>query len=98
MRTAVGVLFTTVVMIVAVWILVFGSSSAVIARRRGSSPASAFRWGSLAGPIAWAWIFWTTREKTVTKRWRWVRRARPEAQQDGHVTVQEPLEATDFPV
>jgi hypothetical protein len=62
-NTAVGILLAFVFMVVVVWVVVFGASSALLARRRGTPVFTAFALGTLVGPFAWAWVLWSSRSR-----------------------------------
>lgn len=61
METALSVFIVIIVMIVAVWIAIFGGVGALLSRSRGSSGVAGFAWGTLLGPFGWLAIFWVTR-------------------------------------
>lgn len=56
-----NVVIGIVVLIVAVWIAIFGGIGALLSKSRGSSGAGGLAWGALLGPFGWAAILWVTR-------------------------------------
>jgi len=61
----VNVLIGIVVLIVAVWIAIFGGVGALLARARGGSGMAGLTWGMLLGPIGWLVIYWITRKSAA---------------------------------
>ena len=72
-----NVVIGIIVLIVAVWIAIFGGIGALLARSRGGSGTVGLAWGALLGPIGWLIVLWVTR-----------RSARPAAE-----AIATPLEA-----
>jgi hypothetical protein len=56
-----NVVLGIIVLIVAVWVAIFGGVGALLSRSRGASGISGFAWGTLLGPIGWLAIFIVTR-------------------------------------
>lgn len=54
MSTIIGALVTILLLVVAVWLAVFGGVGMLLAPRRGRTRVSGFLWGALLGPIGWA--------------------------------------------
>lgn len=54
MSTTLSVLAVVLLLIVAVWVAVFGGIGSILAPRRGRTAVSGFLWGALLGPIGWA--------------------------------------------
>lgn len=52
-----GTVVEIIVLVVLVWVAIFGTGGALIARDRGGSSAMGFLLGSIAGPIGWI-ILW----------------------------------------
>lgn len=61
METALSLVMGVTVLIVSVWIAIFGGIGALLCRARGGSSAVGFAWGTLLGPIGWLVIGWLTR-------------------------------------
>jgi hypothetical protein len=64
METALSLVMGITVLIVLVWIAIFGGIGALLCRSRGGSSAAGFAWGTLLGPIGWLVIGWLTRGGT----------------------------------
>lgn len=62
MLQVVNVLIGIAVLVVAVWIAIFGGVGAVLCRSRGGARATGFTWGMLLGPIGWLVVYWVTRK------------------------------------
>jgi len=63
MGTIMGAIISVLLLIVAVWIAVFGGVGALFARSRGGSAPMGLAWGAALGPIGWLAIAWFTRER-----------------------------------
>lgn len=61
METVLNVFIGIVMLIVAVWVAIFGGVGALLSRSRGASGVSGFAWGTLLGPFGWLAIVWVTR-------------------------------------
>lgn len=66
--TAVDVLLGVVFLVVGVWVVVFGASTALLARGRGRSAAAGFALGAAIGPFAWIWMWWAGRSRSDAGR------------------------------
>jgi len=53
MSTALSVLAVVLLLVVGVWLAVFGGIGAILAPRRGRTAVNGFLWGALLGPIGW---------------------------------------------
>ena len=54
MSTALSILAVVLLLIVGVWLAVFGGIGALLAPRRGRTAVNGFLLGALLGPIGWA--------------------------------------------
>jgi len=61
MGTIMGTLISVVLLIVAVWVAIFGGVGALLARSRGGSGPMGLAWGTALGPVGWLVIAWVTR-------------------------------------
>ncbi len=53
MSTALSILAVVLLLVVGVWLAVFGGIGAILAPRRGRTAVNGFLWGALLGPIGW---------------------------------------------
>lgn len=53
MSTALSILAVVLLLIVGIWLAVFGGIGALLAPRRGRTRVNGFLWGALLGPIGW---------------------------------------------
>jgi hypothetical protein len=56
-----NVVIGIIVLIVAVWIAIFGGVGALLSRSRGGSGTAGLAWGTLLGPVGWLIVLWVTR-------------------------------------
>ena len=61
MATALNVFIGILVLVVAVWVAIFGGVGALLSRSRGAAGLTGFAFGTLLGPFGWLAIFWVTR-------------------------------------
>jgi hypothetical protein len=60
----VNVVIGVVLLVVAVWIAIFGGVGALLSRSRGGSSIAGLAWGTALGPIGWLATLWLTRSLT----------------------------------
>ncbi len=53
MSTALSIATVVLLLIVGVWLAVFGGIGAILAPRCGRTAVNGFLWGALLGPIGW---------------------------------------------
>lgn len=61
MGSIVSTLISVFVLIVVVWVVIFGGVGALLSRSRGGSGVSGFAWGTLLGPFGWIAIYFVSR-------------------------------------
>ena len=66
MGTIFGAVISILLLIVVVWVSIFGGIGALFARSRGGSAPMGLAWGTALGPIGWLVIAWVTRSATST--------------------------------
>lgn len=59
-------LFWLVVLVIIVWVAIFGTAGALIARLRDGSALVGFLWGALLGPIGLILAFFFSKPRRVT--------------------------------
>lgn len=57
----VNVVIGVVLLVVAVWVAIFGGVGALLSRSRGGSGIAGLAWGTALGPIGWLATLWLTR-------------------------------------
>lgn len=63
METAINALLGVTLLIVLVWVVAFGASTAVLAVGRGGRAWWGFTLGAILGPLAWLVVLWLTRRR-----------------------------------
>jgi hypothetical protein len=61
MQTVFNIALSILFLFVAGWVIVFGGIGSLLSTSRGGTKLVGFLWGTLAGPIGWLAILWTTR-------------------------------------
>jgi hypothetical protein len=66
-NTVVGIFVSVLVLVVLVWIAIFGGVGALLSRARGGSVPAGLAWGATLGPLGWLAVYWTTRTMVGTE-------------------------------
>jgi O-antigen/teichoic acid export membrane protein len=62
MKTAIDIFLVVLLLLVAVWVVIFGTGGALLARGSRIAPAMGILIGVALGPFGLIWLYWRRRE------------------------------------